>query len=178
MARSLEGIPGLGTLVKVLQFNKGTATGGEVTDTAAHFKVDYKNNPSTMTFTINGARALSGEKDFKTIKKSSYVSDVYKNMILDDSAVKFTIVFNKPVKYEVMEYKNPAHIAVTLSEDKNEIAKTVYSVRTSSYGFGEILGQIEEQCYTTRFSFKSNIDQYILYTIKLSNIVNLCCLIY
>jgi hypothetical protein len=88
-ARSLEGIPGLGNLVKVLQFNKGTATGGEITDgvdansitlnqngntetivinftnnneftdTAANFKVDYKNNPSTMTFTINGARALS-----------------------------------------------------------------------------------------------------------------------
>jgi hypothetical protein len=176
-ARSLEGIPGLGTLIKVLQFNKGTATGGEitdgvdansialnqngntetivinftnnneVTDTAAHFKVDYKNNPATMVFTINGARALSAEKDFESIKKSSYVSEVYKNMILDDSAVKFTIVFNKPVKYEVKEYKNPAHIAVTLSEDKNELAKTVYSVRTPSYEFGENLGHIEEQLF-------------------------------
>jgi len=177
LASSLESIPGLRNLVKVLQFNKGTATGGEitdgvdansitlsqngntetivinftnnneVTDTAAHYKVDYKNNPSTMTFSINGARALSAEKDFETIKKSSYVSDVYKNMILDDSAVKFTIVFNKPVKYEVKEYKNPAHIAVTLSEDKNEITKTVYSVRTPSYEFGENLGHIEEQLF-------------------------------
>lgn len=176
-ANSLVDIPGVGSLVKVLQFNKGTATGGKITDgvdvnsinlnkndstetivinfasnneiinNVAHFKVDYKNNPSTMTFTINGARALTAEKDFEAIKKSTYVSDVYKNMILDDSAVKFTIVFNKPVKYEVKEYTNPAHIALTLSEDKNEIAKTVYSVRTPSYEFGENLGIIEEQLF-------------------------------
>ncbi|MBU3145481.1 DUF4179 domain-containing protein [Clostridium sp. CF012] len=178
-ANSLKGVPIVGTLVKVLQFNKGTAVGGKITDGAdansiilkqnainetlvinftnnsdnkvtdnvAHFKVDYKNNPSTMTFTINGARALSAEKDFENMKKSSYVSDVYKNMILDDSAVKFTIVFNKPVKYEVKEYKNPGHIAVTLSEDKNEIAKTIYSVRTPSYEYGENLGMIEEQLF-------------------------------
>jgi hypothetical protein len=178
-ANSLIGVPGVGTLVKVLQFNKGTATGGKITDgvdvnsinlnkndstetilinfannndnkitdNAAHFKVDYKNNPSTMTFTINGARALTAEKDFEAIKKSSYVSDVYKNIILDDSAVKFTIVFNKPVKYEVKEYNNPARIELTLSEDKNEIAKTIYSVRTPSYVFGESLGIIEEQLF-------------------------------
>lgn len=178
-ANSLVGIPGVGNLVKVLQFNKGTATGGKITDgvdvnsinlnknnntetilinfannndnkitdNAAHFKVDYKNNPSTMTFTINGARALTAEKDFEAIKKSSYVSDVYKNMILDDSAVKFTIVFNKPVKYEVKEFKDPAHIELTLSEDKNQLVKTIFSVRTPSYGFGESLGIIEEQLF-------------------------------
>jgi hypothetical protein len=179
LANSLAGVPGVGSLVKVLQFNKGTATGGKITDgvdansinlkkndgtetivinftnnmdnkitdNVAHFKVDYKNNPSTMTFTINGARALTAEKDFQAMKKSSYVSDVYKNMILDDSAVKFTIVFNKPVKYEVKEYKNPAHIAITLSEDKKEIVNTVYSVRTHSYEFGETLGMMEEQLF-------------------------------
>lgn len=178
-ANSLVGIPGVGNLVKVLQFNKGTATGGKITDgvdvnsinlnknnntetilinfannndnkitdNAAHFKVDYKNNPSTMTFTINGARALTAEKDFEAIKKSSYVADVYKNMILDDSAVKFTIVFNKPVKYEVKEFKDPAHIELTLSEDKNQLVKTIFSVRTPSYGFGESLGIIEEQLF-------------------------------
>ncbi len=178
-ANSLKGIPVVGDLVKVLQFNKGTAAGGKitdgvdtnsiilkqndinetivinftnnndnkVTDNVAHFKVDYKNNPSTMTFTINGARAFTAEKDFEAMKKSNYVSDVYKNMILDDSAVKFTILFNKPVKYEVKEYKNPAHIAVTLSADKNEIAKTIYSVRSPSYEFGENLGIIEEQLF-------------------------------
>lgn len=176
-ANSLIGVPGVGNLVKVLQFNNGNATGGKITDGAdansitlnqnditetlvinftnnndtsitgnvAHFKVDYKNNPSTMTFTINGARALTAENDFEAIKKSSYVSDVYKNMMLDDSAVKFTIVFNRPVKYEVKEYADPAHIAVTLSEDKSEIAKVVYSVRTPSYHFGENLGILEEQ---------------------------------
>jgi hypothetical protein len=178
-ANSLVGIPGVGNLVKVLQFNNGNATGGEITDgvdtssitlkqndktetlvinftnsndkeitdNVAHFKVDYKNNPSTMTFTISGARALSAEKDFEAMKKSSYVSDVYKNMMLDDSAVKFTIVFNKPVKYDVKEYANPGHIVITLSEDKNEITKTVYSVRTPSYEFGENLGIIEEQLF-------------------------------
>lgn len=178
-ANSLVGVPMVGNLVRVLQFNKGTAVGGKITDgvdansinlkkneltetitinftnnsdnnvtnNVAHFKVDYKNNPSTMTFTINGARALSAEKDFEAIKKSSYVSDVYKNMILDDSAVKFTIVFNKPIKYEVKEYENPAHIVVSLSEDKTESLKTVYSVRTPSYEFGESLGIIEDQLF-------------------------------
>ncbi|MCB2312514.1 hypothetical protein LGL55_14560 [Clostridium tagluense] len=119
----------------------------KVTDNVAHFKVDYKSNPTTMTFTINGARALTAEKDFETIKKSSYVSDIYKNMILDDSAVKFTIVFNKPIKYEVKEYKDPARIVIKLTQDKDESTKTVYAVRTLSNEFGENLGIIEDQLF-------------------------------
>ncbi|MBU5484048.1 hypothetical protein KQI86_06870 [Clostridium sp. MSJ-11] len=172
-ANSLINIPGVGQLVKVLQFNDGKGTGGEITDgsdvnairikankdsesiiinfaqngegsnIAPSYEIDYKNNPYTMTFTISGARELNAEKYFDDLRESKYVSDVYKLMTLDDSMVRFTVVFNKPIKYEVKEYKEPAYLEVDLREDTPK-EETMYSVRTASQPFGEGIGIVEE----------------------------------
>lgn len=174
-AQGLQDIPGVGTLVKILQFNDGRAGGGTVTDgsdiheiesakqedaesiiikfakddsiqnIANHFSVRYSEYPNTMTFTISGARRLSAEKDFENLKKNRFVKDVYKIITLDDSMERFAITFNGPVKYEVKEYKEPAQIVITLKEDNNTKNVPVYSVRTASYPFGETLGIIEER---------------------------------
>lgn len=172
-ANSLIKIPGVGQLVKVLQFKDGKGEGGKITDgadvniirlksnkdsesiiinfaqagegstTAPSYKIDYKNNPYTMTFTISGARKLNAEEYFEKLKESKYISDVYRLMTLDDSMVRFTVVFNKPIKYEVKEYKEPAYLEVDIKEDKVK-EEIMYSVRTTSQPFGEGIGQVEE----------------------------------
>ncbi|WP_315115231.1 DUF4179 domain-containing protein [uncultured Clostridium sp.] len=172
-ANSLINIPGVGQLVKVLQFNDGKGAGGKITDgsdvnairiksnkdsesiiinfaqdkgassTAPSYEIDYKNNPYTMTFTISGARELNAEQYFEGLKESKYIYDVYKLMTLDDSMVRFTVVFNKPIKYEVKEYKDPAYLEVDLKEDTLK-GETMYSVRTESQPFGEGIGITEE----------------------------------
>jgi len=177
-ADSMGNIPILGNLVQILQINKGIGQGGQITDgadvkfitlkeikngeqiiidfsageekmeNAPHFEVSYNENPYTMTFTISGARSLTAEKDFKEIVNSKYVEDVYKLITLDDSAVRFNIVFNQPVDFTVEEYEAPGQIVINLSEDgtKGNVSP-IYSVRTNSYSFGEEFGQLEEMFY-------------------------------
>lgn len=173
-ADSMSSIPGIAQLVKVLQFNKGTATGGKITDgnevknitskdnkdsqtitidiskdnmiqdRVPHFKVEYKKHPYTMTFTISGVRKLSAEKYFDALKNNKFVKDVYKITTLDDSMIRFNIMFNEAVKYEVTEYKNPARIVVNLTKDDKKMDETAYIIRTASYNSGEKFAQIEE----------------------------------
>ncbi|WP_186786162.1 DUF4179 domain-containing protein [Paenibacillus agilis] len=152
-ASSLENIPGIGKLVKVLQFNKGEAEGGQITDStdiyaiglhekgesdqitirfqqnhieqevASYFHVNYREFPNTMTFAVGGARNFSAEQDLATLKKSRFVQDAYTIVSPDDSLVRFTIVFKEPVAYEVKEYQQPAEVVLTLKQGTPAEAK-------------------------------------------------------
>ncbi|MEA4828042.1 MAG: hypothetical protein VB130_15660 [Clostridium sp.] len=174
-ASSMSNVPGIGKLVKVLQFNKGIGLGGTITDgsdvksitsqknnasetltinfskdnassdTVPHYKVDYKKYPYTMIFTVSGARNISAEKEFEALKQNKFVSDVYKIITLDDSMVRFNVVFNTPVKFEVKEYKEPAQMVINLTKDKETLQQPIYAVRSASYPNGEQIGSIEEQ---------------------------------
>jgi len=174
-ASSMSNVPGIGKLVNVLQFNKGIGSGGTITDGSdvksitsqknntsetltinfskdnvssdkvPHYKVDYKKYPYTMTFTVSGARNISAEKEFEALKQNKFVSDVYKIITLDDSMVRFNVVFNTPVKFEVKEYKEPAQMVINLTKDKETLQQPIYAVRTASYPNGEQIGSIEEQ---------------------------------
>lgn len=170
-AKTMNSMPVLGKLVQVLQFNKGIGYGGNITDgadiasiensnkdntskitisvstimnTMNKFKVEYKDYPSTMIFTMYGTRNMSAEKEFEELKKNHFIKDVYKIITLDDSTVRFAVVFNFPVQYEIKEYKDPAKIEISLKRLKYDKSKVVYSVRSASYEMGEGLGIVEE----------------------------------
>lgn len=173
-ANSIINIPVIGDLVKIVQIDKESVTGGKITDgtdvdsieikenaegesivigiskdnviadIAPHFDVEYNESPYTLTFTISGARGLSAEKYFDSLKENKFVSDVYKIITMDDSMVRFNAVLNGPVKVEVQEYKDPAQIIVNLTKDEETNVKTIYSVRSASYPNGETIGIMEE----------------------------------
>lgn len=149
-ASSLEKIPGLEQLVRTLQFNKGSAGGGTITDSTAinvislekkgdlehiviHFQqnnkdqqmtnsftVNYSQYPNTMTFSIGGVRRFSAEKDLAELKKSSLIAEAYPLISPDDSLVRFNITFKSNVSYEVKEYKEPAQVVLTIKRDSAE----------------------------------------------------------
>ncbi|WP_097028375.1 DUF4179 domain-containing protein [Clostridium peptidivorans] len=170
-AKSMSSVPVLGKLVQVLQFNKGVGYGGNVTDgadissiessnknntskitinvstimnTMNKFKVEYKDYPSTMIFTMYGSRNMTAEKEFEELKKNPFVKDVYKIVTLDDSTIRFAVVFNFPVQYEIKEYKDPGKIEISLKKLKYDKSKSIYSVRTPSYEMGEGIGMVDE----------------------------------
>lgn len=152
-ASSLEQIPGLGALVRTLQFNNGSAGGGVDTDSTDinlislqkkgeseeivinfqksneaqqivnSFGVKYSEYPNTMSFTIGGARKFSAEKDLALLKKSGLIMDAYQVMSLDDSLIRFNITFNQNVRFEVKEYKEPAQVIVTLTAGPSETSE-------------------------------------------------------
>jgi hypothetical protein len=53
---------------------------------------------------------LSAQADFETLKASPLIREVYPIVTLDGSAVRFMIVFAKPVDYEILEMKDPASL--------------------------------------------------------------------
>lgn len=173
-AQGFENIPVLGKVVEVLRFVDGRASGGEITDgtdiseigvisneesetliirfnqgdeaqsLAGAYTITYSENPYVMTFEVAGARMISALEDIQSIKGSKFVDDVYTLITLDDSMIRFNVVFNTPVIYEVTELKNPASLVVTLSEDYSSHSFRGYSVRTLSYEKGEGFGILEE----------------------------------
>lgn len=146
-ANSLQEVPGLGQLVKILQFNKGSAGGGTIQDAtdvnfitvkeqgdkesiilnfaqngeaqqvASSFHVSFTEYPHTMTFTVGGARKFSAVKDFAALKESKRIEDAYELIPLDDSTVRFNVTFKEAVTYEVHEYKEPAQVVITIASD-------------------------------------------------------------
>lgn len=173
-AKTMSSVPVLGKLVQVLQFNNGIGYGGNITDGADiasikdstegntskitinvstimnsmnKFKVEYKDYPSTMIFTMYGSRSMTAENEFEKLKKNPFIKDVYKIITLDDSTIRFAVVFNFPVQYEIKEYKDPAQIEISLKKIKYDKSKVIYSVRTASYEMGEGIGIVDEMFF-------------------------------
>lgn len=174
-ADRMIGIPVLGQLVKVLIFTNGSAGGGEITDgsnvsgvstvksgaseyftihfqqgempqdIAGAYTVQYAKHPDTLSFQLSGVRMFSATEDFDALKNSSLVEDVYPIITMDDSMVRFMIVFKESVVYEVQERKEPASlvIQVTPREGQDKDAPT-YRLRTAEMPRGETLAIAEE----------------------------------
>lgn len=152
-ADSMNDVPVLGKLVRVLKFTDGSAGGGTIQDgvdvnfislkhqknsdqmilnfansdntqdLASSYNVKFTDNPSTMTVTVSGARNFSAIKDLETLKRSKYVLDAYPLITLDDSMIRFNVTFKEPVAYEVKEYKDPAQVAITLMDKKGDVGE-------------------------------------------------------
>ncbi|MDP5274209.1 hypothetical protein [Chengkuizengella axinellae] len=176
--QSLENIPYMGQLVKVLQFNNGKSDGGTITDGSdisgldsfekdgyenivinfsqgdmlqsdvPAYEVRYDEIPYAMTLEICGARNFSAEEDFNKILESEYVKDIYKLVTFDDSCMRFVIEFDRPVEYKIEERKDPASLVISLKEDEKVEEKKIYSLRTESYVKGFFAASSEEKLYT------------------------------
>ncbi len=174
-AESLKDIPGVAGIVKVLQFEKGSGTGGELTDgqdiknidwdkkeegeaitieifaedapaiVPGNFEVTHQEYPYSLLLTLNGVRSLS-MSDFVTSEDSELLDSVYRIITLDDSMQRFVITFKTAVEVEVAELQDPAGIYIEFKEDKTlESLPPIYSLRSASFDFGEPVGVIEER---------------------------------
>jgi hypothetical protein len=172
-AESMSNLPIVGNLVKVLQFDRGQGSGGEITDgtkvqigdpdkqgeyeiitinfmlednptfAANYFEVTYREYPYSLIFDIPGARGFY-DHIFPDPKSSKLVEDIYRLVTLDDSMQRFVITFKEAVEFEVLELADPAQIIVKLKEKpQQEVLQPVYSLRSGSYPFGESVGVIE-----------------------------------
>lgn len=172
-AAQLEQIPVIGVFVKLVKFNQGFGSGGVVTDganasklealsdlknqylilhfeqegeakeNASHYEIEYQSSPETMLITLSGVRLMSAKDDFVALKGNQYVKEVYPVMTLDDSMVRFMIVFNTSVKYEVSEFKSPASLQIKISPEIKE-ARPYFRIRTVASEPNEAQAIIEE----------------------------------
>lgn len=165
-AATMEEVPFLGRLVQSLIFVDHQASGGQVTDglnvneiqsgqnawmirfgeaeLTGAYGVKYSENPSVLTFQLSGVRMLEAQKDFQTMMESELIEAVYPLMTLDDSTVRFQIVFSQPVLYQLEEYQEPAGLKISVQALEHE-PKQVYALRSDSYPVGEAFAQMEER---------------------------------
>ena len=171
VGNAMSNWPVIGTLVKVFTFTQSKLDGGEVMDganvsllsvrekgdteevdilfadhgAAPKYTIKYNQNPPTMLLEVHGVRAMDAKAEFEqAAENSNYISDIYQVTTLDDSAMRFIIKFNKNIKYEVKEYRDPSHILITLMESETQYAGNVYSIRTKSMPEGEEIAIVEE----------------------------------
>jgi len=143
-AEALGELPLVGNLVRVLRLDKGTGSGGEITDgtqvgvggieqqgetevlklsfseaglpaeTANYYEAEYREYPASLLFSIPGARGLALEEVFPDLAGSKLVKDVYRLVTLDDSCERFVITFKQPVETEIREYTDPARLELII----------------------------------------------------------------
>ncbi|MBY9079002.1 hypothetical protein KIH86_00010 [Paenibacillus sp. HN-1] len=184
VANAMTKIPVVGKIVQVLQFGEG----GEITDGASvgteaaentlkiHFSsgnepaanvpfytVEQKSAPNRLIFTFNGTRQF----DYDTIEKDlltlPLVKDVYRNIILDDSAMRFVVELKDGVEHSISEYKDPGYLELKLTPTKESAPPhEVFSIRTEEMLPGEEMGMLEEQYPEEDISFiKTASGQFI-----------------
>ncbi|WP_340022499.1 DUF4179 domain-containing protein [Paenibacillus sp. FSL K6-1096] len=166
VASALSKLPVVGSIVKVLQFG----TGGGLTDGAAvstvttedtitmvfgqdggsaasvpAYTVDQREAPDRLIFTFNGVRSFDYDALEQDLLASPLVSDVYRNIILDDSAMRFVVELKEGTRHTLTEYSNPGTLELKLTaEDKAAPPKEVYYVRSEGMPQGESLAILEE----------------------------------
>ncbi|MHA2858528.1 hypothetical protein ACXZ7E_31345 [Paenibacillus lautus] len=166
VANALSKVPVVGSIVQVLQFGSGgERTDGFTVGTEAsedvfkiHFDqegesvssvpaytVDHRDAPNRLIFTFNGVRNF----DYDTIKKDMLalplVKDVYENVILDDSAMRFVVELKDGVKHSVSEYKDPGYLELKLTSTGEPVTpREVFYIRSETMPQGESLAILEE----------------------------------
>ncbi len=176
-ADTIKDLPILGQLVEILTFVDGKSSGGSPTDgmdistmegylttdgeeiiiqlgenafsddSAGSYTIQYSENPSVLTFDIGGARRITAKEDFEKIASLQLVEDVYTLMTLDDSLIRFNIVFKEPIDFQIEEYKSPASLKIHITPKDSLIVDnnpSVFTIRSNSYKFNESFGHLEE----------------------------------
>lgn len=166
VANALSKVPVVGSIVQVLQFGgggertDGVTVGteasedvikihfdqeGESVSSVPAYTVDHRDAPNRLIFTFNGVRNF----DYDTIKKDMLalplVKDVYENVILDDSAMRFVVELKDGVKHSVSEYKDPGYLELRLTSTGEPVTpREVFYIRSETMPQGESLAILEE----------------------------------
>lgn len=166
VANALSKVPVVGSIVQVLQFGgggertDGVTVGteasedvfkihfdqeGESVSSVPAYTVDHRDAPNRLIFTFNGVRNF----DYDTIKKDMLalplVKDVYENVILDDSAMRFVVELKDGVKHSVSEYKDPGYLELKLTSTGEPVTpREVFYIRSETMLQGESLAILEE----------------------------------
>ena len=168
VAASLAQTPILGKLVSVLQISGGN--GGEPTDgigavaeptddgsvrisfeaadasadSAPVYLIREGAAPRRLELTFYGVRNLDFDALSESLSKLSYVKDVYRTTILDDSTAALTIELDQEVTWEASEYQDPGYIDLKLAPKSSTSDSSAFIIRSASAPMGEPLASLAE----------------------------------
>ncbi|WP_211746182.1 hypothetical protein [Paenibacillus sp. Marseille-Q4541] len=166
VAVALSKLPIVGSIVQVFQFGEGGertdgirveteavenklnihfGQEGESVATVPAYTVDHRDAPNRLIFTFNGIRNFNYDKMEKDLLALPLVKDVYQNIILDDSAMRFVVELKEGAKHSVTEFKDPGYIELKLTSDGQAVTpREVFYIRSEEMEQGESLAILEE----------------------------------
>ncbi|ANY73133.1 hypothetical protein BBD41_11325 [Paenibacillus ihbetae] len=175
VANALSKVPVVGSIVQVLQFGGGgertdgvsvdTETvedvlrinfdqAGETVSSVPAFAVEHRKAPNRLIFTISGVRNFDYDAVKNDLLALPLVEDVYENIILDDSAMRFVVELKDGVTHSVSEYRNPGYIELRLASTGKQIKpREVFYIRSEAMPQGESLAMLEEIYYEDDVTF-------------------------
>lgn len=169
LGNTMEGLPVVGRLVSALRLDR-MGIGGQITDglhvgpitfardsitinftdgnslaaKAPWYKITEHSHPYSLIIEAHGVRGLHPSAVNPLFTGNAYIKEMYRSVILDDSALRYVIVFNRPVEVVVRELTTPAAVQIVLSAAQSASADAVYVVRTYSQASRGSAGELEE----------------------------------
>ncbi len=163
---ALSQVPVLGTVVKIFHVGSGgTVTDGirlnAVSDedcirisfargtegaaqSAPAYKVERFGAPDRLVLTVYGVRNFDPQKTAEQAEASSYVRSAYREILLDDSAVRIVMELEPDTGFETAEYREPGGLEIRLFPEEQESRK-IWFVRSEKMEMSEGLALLAEQ---------------------------------
>lgn len=166
---ALSEVPVLGNLVQIFHIGTGgTVTDGmnmtaaaeedvikinfalgssEETEQAVHapaYQAEKRTAPDRLVLTVHGVRGFDLEELLLEAADSPYIRDAYREIILDDSAVRVVLELEPDTDFEILEYEQPASLEIHLFSEEQE-SRDVWFIRSQAMEMTEELALTVEQ---------------------------------
>lgn len=125
-----------------LVFGENTEKGGQAADVPA-YHVEKFAAPNRIVITVNGVRSYDPEAFMREAQKCSRVKTAYREILLDDSAVRVVLELQPDTGFELTQYKEPASLEVRLFPQPEE-EREVWFIRSRKMDMSEELALMSE----------------------------------
>ena len=125
-----------------LVFSQNPPTGGQAADAPA-YHIEQFAAPERIAITVHGIRSCQPEKLIEEAEKCSYIKTAYREMLLDDSAVRIVLELQPGTGFEVTEYREPASLELRLYASPKQ-DREVWFIRSRKMEMSEELALMPE----------------------------------
>lgn len=163
---ALSRVPVLGTVVKIFHMGSGgvisdglqmTAEGQEdririgfaggeeeQPERAPAYTVERLAAPDRLVVTVHGIRRFDPREVMEQAEKSSRVKEAYREILLDDSAVRMVLELQPDTGFEAAEYRDPGGLEIRLFSEE-QASRDVWFLRSEKMEMSEGLALLAEQ---------------------------------
>lgn len=106
-----------------MTFSQNTQAGEQAADAPVYDVKKYA-APDRIVITVNGIRSYNPAEFINEAEKCSYIKNAYREILLDDSAVRVVLELQPDTGFEVTEYREPASLVFRLfpqAQKKREV---------------------------------------------------------
>ncbi len=146
-----------------LVFSQNTEAEEQAADTPAYYVEEYA-APNRVVITVNGIRSYDPEAFIQEAEKCPYVKAAYREILLDDSAVRIVLELQKDTGFEVTEYKEPASLELRLFP-RPENEREVWFIRSRKMEMSEELALMSELIPDSKGVIKGTQDGRYIFSI-------------